>query len=131
MLQVSLIGNIGQDAVLKEVNGSKFISFTVAVNERYKNKNGENVEKINWVSCLLRGEPKIKDYLLKGAKVYVQGQLNVSVFKDSKGSYQSGINCIVDRVIPVVWVKNEVETKVESSINPEMMPDPVEDDLPF
>ena len=42
MLAVTVIGNIGNDAEIKEFNGQKFIAFNVASTERYKDRQGNN-----------------------------------------------------------------------------------------
>ena len=47
MLKLTLIGNIGKDAQLKEVNGQNCISFTVAINDSYYNNEGTKVERMD------------------------------------------------------------------------------------
>lgn len=42
MLAVTVIGNIGNDAEIKEFNGQKFIAFNVASTERYKDRQATN-----------------------------------------------------------------------------------------
>lgn len=52
MLAVTVIGNIGNDAEIKEFNGQKFIAFNVASTERYKDRQGNQHSRTTWVSCL-------------------------------------------------------------------------------
>lgn len=56
MLAVTVIGNIGNDAEIKEFNGQKFIAFNVASTERYKDRQGNQHSRTTWVSCLKPGE---------------------------------------------------------------------------
>ena len=49
MLQIEVIGNIGNDAEIKEFSGKKYVSFNVAHSEKHKDANGVNVETTTWV----------------------------------------------------------------------------------
>lgn len=73
MQQIQIIGNLGEDAQIRDVNNQKFVSFRVACTE--KRRDGENlVDVTTWYSCSMnRVSSKIVDYLVKGAKVFVQG----------------------------------------------------------
>lgn len=77
MLAVTVIGNIGNDAEIKEFNGQKFIAFNVASTERYKDRQGNQHSRTTWVSCLKPGESSVVTYLKKGTQVYVRGSLSV------------------------------------------------------
>jgi single-stranded DNA-binding protein len=43
MKQLTIIGNVGFDAVIKEINGNKFLEFSVAGNDRFKKQDGTTV----------------------------------------------------------------------------------------
>ena len=45
MIKLQIIGNLGKDCILKEVNGKKVINFSVANTERYKDSSGNQKEK--------------------------------------------------------------------------------------
>ena len=132
MLQIQLIGNIGTDAKVMEVNGNKFVSFSVGTNEKFKDSQGNHVEKSTWVSCILSKESPVKDYLKKGTKVFVEGDLSVKTFRNQNGEWQSGVNCRV-RKIELLSAK-KVDNNNDSNQNnnePETPPVEPEDDLPF
>lgn len=83
MQRVMLIGNVGQDAVIKQGNGNEFITFSVAVNEKFKNRDGIDVENTQWYNCLY--QPKtmaVAQFLKKGTRVYVEGKPTVSTYKN-------------------------------------------------
>lgn len=98
MLKLEVIGHIGNDAVLKDFNGKKYIAFNVAHSERYKDPQGNPVERTTWVSVLKPGESGILPYLKKGTGVYVCGDLSVKIYVDSRRQTQAGVNCLAREV---------------------------------
>ncbi len=78
MNKIQIIGNVGKDATIKQVNDKKSINFNVAVNEYYKDKDGNKVEQTDWFSCTIWRKPEqsteIAKYLKAGTKVYVEGK---------------------------------------------------------
>ena len=73
MLQCEIIGNIGNDAEIKDFGGKKYVSFNVAHSERKKDANGFT-QITTWISVLWYGEGGgIFQYLKKGSKVFVRG----------------------------------------------------------
>ena len=63
MIEINIIGRIGQDAVKKFVDGKTVISFSVAYSSVFKKKD-ESIPD-SWVSCSYWTESKIFDYLKK------------------------------------------------------------------
>ena len=88
MLKIEVIGNIGNDAEIKPINGNECVSFNVAHSEK---RNG--VECTTWVSVLLNGNGgNLFPYLKKGAKVFVRGNLSVNPYQDKNNQWRVGIN---------------------------------------
>lgn len=98
MLQVEIIGNIGNDAQVKDFNGKKYIAFNVAHSEKFKNQQGVETERTTWVSVLKPGESAVVQYLKKGTPVFVRGDLSVKAYKDNAGIWQVGVNCLAREV---------------------------------
>jgi len=74
MIKTSVIGNLGKDANVKEVNGKKVINFSVAHTEKFKNANGEDISKTTWVECAYWNDKiAVAAYLKQGTLVYVEG----------------------------------------------------------
>ena len=72
MFKATIIGNLGANAELHNENGSEFVTFKVAHNERFKSKDGTTNERSVWVSCILNGRADgLMPYLVKGATVAV------------------------------------------------------------
>lgn len=90
---VTLGGSVGQDPEVKEVGSSKVATFSIAVNEEYKNKQGEKVQNTHWFNCEawagLAG--LIEQYVKKGSNVYVQGTLAQDKYEDKDGNKRSAI----------------------------------------
>jgi len=85
---VTIVGNLGQDPEIRyTASGVPVASFTVAVNEVYKGKDGQKVKKVHWfrVSAFQRLAEVIGEYCAKGSKVGVRGQLQQRTWQDSEG----------------------------------------------
>lgn len=98
MLKGEIIGNIGSDAVEKDFNGQKSIMFSVAHSEKYKDSKGIQVEKTIWVSCFKHGDSAIAQYLTKGTKVYIRGNISISTYKDKNEIIQPNLSVSVSEI---------------------------------
>lgn len=99
MNETMIIGNIGQDAQIKDFNGKQFISFNVCDSESYTDADGVKHEKATWISCLkpvFNGSTKIAQYLKKGTQVFVRGHVSSRAFQKSDGTWGSSLNIKVD-----------------------------------
>ena len=94
MLQLEAIGTLGADATIREFNGQKFIAFSVAHTESYNDLQGQKHERTTWVSCLKFGESAVINYLKKGIRVFVRGELSTKIYT-ANGTTQVGVNCKV------------------------------------
>ena len=80
MLIAEIIGNLGYDAVVKQINGKDYVSFDVAHEER----NGNDKSTV-WVSVLWYGNGgNLLQYLKKRAKVFVRGRLQAGIYTSQK-----------------------------------------------
>lgn len=99
MLKVEIIGNIGNDAEIKEFGGRKHVSFSVAHSERRRDEAGGREEVTTWISILWYGEGGgLLRYLRKGAKVFVRGNLKVKMYTDKRGNRQAALNVSASEV---------------------------------
>ena len=92
---VILTGRIGQDPELKETkNGQKQVMFSLAVNEDYKDQNGNEVKVCNWVPCVIYGAlaESFSKWKKKGDLVTVQGSLTVREGTDKGGNNRTYTN---------------------------------------
>lgn len=99
--QVIISGNLGQDAELRTTaNNTNVCTFSVAVNESRKNKEGNWEETTNWVSCVVFGKRatnKLQSVLTKGTKVTVAGKLRVSTY-EKDGVKKTSTSVVADNI---------------------------------
>lgn len=91
MKNLQIIGNVGYDAQLREYNGKKFVSFTVAVNEKFTDNNGQKVERTDWFN-ITTYQTSLAEYLRKGTKVFAQGNPSVRPYQNREGEWNASFN---------------------------------------
>ena len=89
--KVILVGNLGQDPEIRTFqNGGKVANLRIATSESWKDRNtGERRERTEWHSVAIHSEPLVRvaeQYLKKGAKVYIEGQLETRKWQDQNGN---------------------------------------------
>lgn len=97
MQELQIIGHVGQDAQIKSSNGSSFISFTVAVSERYKNKEGVATETTTWFDVVNR-TTELAQYIRKGDKIFVRGSLKASIYVDKSNNTKIGLGLNANKI---------------------------------
>ncbi|MDO5621612.1 MAG: single-stranded DNA-binding protein [Paracoccus sp. (in: a-proteobacteria)] len=88
--KVILIGNLGADPEVRTFqNGGKVVNLRIATSETWRDRNsGERQERTQWHSVAIFSEPLAKvaeQYLRKGSKVYIEGQLETRKWQDQSG----------------------------------------------
>ena len=74
MIKLQIVGNLGKDCIVKEVNGKNVINFSVAHTEKFKDAQGNPKERTTWVECAYwTDRTAIAPYLKKGQMVYAEG----------------------------------------------------------
>ena len=89
--KVILIGNLGADPEIRTFqNGGKIANLRIATSETWKDRNtGERKERTEWHTVVIHSEPLVRvaeQYLKKGAKIYVEGQLETRKWQDQSGA---------------------------------------------
>lgn len=89
--KVILVGNLGRDPEVKSfANGGKVVNLRIATSESWKDRNtGEKREKTEWhsVAIFAEGLARVAEqYLRKGSKVYLEGQLQTRKWQDQSGA---------------------------------------------
>ncbi|MBF9028144.1 single-stranded DNA-binding protein [Rhodobacterales bacterium FZCC0188] len=88
--KVILVGNLGRDPEVRSFqNGGKVCNLRIATSENWKDRNtGERRERTEWHSVAIFSEPLARiaeQYLRKGSKVYIEGQLETRKWQDQNG----------------------------------------------
>lgn len=98
--KVILIGNLGQDPEVRTFqSGGKVVNLRIATSETWKDKtSGERKERTEWHTVAIFNEPlgKIAEqYLRKGSKVYLEGQLETRKWQDQSGADRYATEVVV------------------------------------
>jgi single-strand DNA-binding protein len=86
--KITIVGNLGKDPELRYTpQGTPVCSFTVATNERRKDRAGEMQDATTWFRVTLWGRQAetASQYLTKGRPIYVEGRLRVEEWMDRDG----------------------------------------------
>jgi single-strand DNA-binding protein len=88
--KVILVGNLGKDPEIRRTqDGRPMVNLRIATNETWRDKaTGEKREKTEWHAVVIFNENLCKfaeQYLRKGAKVYIEGQLQTRKWQDQNG----------------------------------------------
>lgn len=94
--KVILVGNVGKDPEVKLLpSGMSVANFTLATNERFKDKSGEFQERTEWHSLVAyqRLSEIVRDYVKKGSKLYAEGRIQTRSWddKDNQKHYKTEI----------------------------------------
>ncbi len=98
--KVILIGNLGRDPEVRTFpDGGKLCNLRIATSETWKDRNtGERRERTEWHNVVLRGDGLVRvaeQYLRKGSKVYVEGQLQTRKWQDQSGQDRYSTDVVV------------------------------------
>ena len=99
---VQIIGNLGGTPDMKFLNDDKshVVNFSVAVNERWKNRDGEPQERTTWlrVAAFNGIGQACAEYLACGDAVYVEGRLQVREYEDKDGNARTSVEVVASKV---------------------------------
>lgn len=100
--KVILIGNLGRDPEVRRMNsGEPVVSFSVATTESWKDKNtGEKRDRTEWHNVVIFNENLgrvAEQYLKKGSKVYLEGQLQTREYTDKEGAQRKTTEVVLQR----------------------------------
>lgn len=97
--KVIIVGNLGSDPEIRQFpNGGQVCNMKIATTEKWTNRDGERQEKTEWHSIAMFGEGLIRvaqDYLHKGDKVYIEGQLQTRKYTDREGQERYNTEIVV------------------------------------
>ncbi len=87
--KVFLMGNLTRDVELKYTPSNQPVAtFGLAMNRRYKTRDGENREETTFVDCeaWARTAEVMSEYLSKGRPVFIEGRLKLDLWQDKVGN---------------------------------------------
>jgi single-strand DNA-binding protein len=101
MNKVILVGNLGEDPNSRSIsNGGEVVHLRVATSESWKDRDGARQERTEWHRVVIFNEHLgsiAKQYLRKGSKVYVEGQLQTRTWQDNNGQEKYSTDVVLTR----------------------------------
>lgn len=98
MQKITIIGNLTHSPETKTVGDNTVCSFTVAVDRRFKNKDGEKVTDFFRINAWRQLGEVCDKYLEKGKKVAVVGELQARAYEGKDGSARVSLDIAADEV---------------------------------
>ncbi|MEE8257407.1 MAG: single-stranded DNA-binding protein [Acidobacteriota bacterium] len=137
--KVILIGRLGRDPEVKYTpSGQAVAKFSIATDETYKDRNGEQQRRTEWHNIVAwrRLAEICGEYLAKGKLVYIEGRIQTRQWEDREGNKRNTTE-IVAREMKMLSPKGEGDRSEPSSQQSESTPAPApspeitDDDIPF
>ena len=143
--KVILVGNLGSDPETRTIeSGAKVANFSIATSERYKDKNGNQVDKTEWHNIVMwRGLADIAEkYLKKGSQVFIEGKLRTRSWDDQNGNKRYTTEVLADNMTLLgrpegggaqgggAQASAPAPAK-NQTVQPSSKMDDIDDDLPF
>lgn len=100
--KVILVGNLGKDPEVRRLNsGEPVVNLRIATSETWRDKaSGERRERTEWHQVVIFNENLAKvaeQYLRKGSKVYIEGQLQTRKYTDQSGAEKYSTEIVLQR----------------------------------
>jgi single-strand DNA-binding protein len=119
--KVILVGNVGKDPEVKYTpTGTPVAKFSLATNEKYKDRSDEWQERTEWHNILAwqRLAEIVGEYVKKGAKLYIEGKLQTSSWEDRESGTKKYRTEIVARDLVLLGSQqNDGDTEDRSNRN--------------
>ncbi len=96
--KVILIGNAGQDVDVKSTSSGKAVTnFSLAINQPFRDKKGENTPRVEWVRCVAWNKQAeiAGKFVTKGQQVFVEGRLQTRQYEDRQGTTKTVTEVVV------------------------------------
>ena len=99
--KVILVGNLGDDPEVRSLNnGGEVVNLRVATSENWKDRDGNRQERTEWHRVVIFNENLgrvAKQYLRKGSKVYLEGQIQTRKWTDQSGQDRYSTEVVLQR----------------------------------
>ena len=99
--KVILVGNLGADPEARSLNsGGEVVNMRVATSESWKDRDGNRQERTEWHNVVIFNENLgrvAKNYLRKGSKVYLEGQIQTRKWQDQSGADRYTTEVVLQR----------------------------------
>ena len=130
---MEIIGRITADATVSETKaGKKVVNFSIAINDTYKTKGNDEVQKIvTYVNCSYWINPGVATYLTKGTLVECSGRVGANAWTNKEGEVKASLTFHVNSIKLHGKGNGGNATSVHIAPMVSASDKPVADDLPF
>ncbi|GGD17371.1 MULTISPECIES: single-stranded DNA-binding protein [Flavobacterium] len=100
--RVQLIGHVGKDPIIKEFeSGKKLANLTLATNDVYVSKKGDQVEQTQWHNIVAWGKTAetIEKFVEKGKKIGITGKLTSRSYDDKEGNKRYVTEVVINELL--------------------------------
>lgn len=95
---MNIIGRLTKDAEVRNLpNQKQVVNFSVAINENYRNRQGEWIEQTTFFDCAYWLSVKVAELLTKGALVELDGRAFTRAWVGKDGQPRSGLNFLTSK----------------------------------
>lgn len=136
--KIILVGNLGRDPELRyTTQGTPVCSFSLATNEKRKDKSGETQDITTWFRVTLWGRQAetASQYLTKGRPVYIEGRLRLGEWTDREGKTHQSLEVHATDMQFIGGTRGDESnvslTKAATADRPVTEPELSDDDIPF
>ncbi|MFQ5346431.1 MAG: single-stranded DNA-binding protein [Rhodothalassiaceae bacterium] len=119
--KVILVGNLGRDPEVRSLsNGSPVVNLSVATSETWRDKGtGERRERTEWHRVVIFNENLARvaeQYLRKGSKVYLEGQLQTRKWQDQSGADRYSTEIVLQRFRGELVMLDSASARAEGGV---------------
>ncbi len=136
--KVILVGNLGRDAEVRSTpRGDTVATLNLATTETWNDRDGQRQEKTEWHRVVLWGKQadSLKQYLVKGKQIYVEGRLQTRQWDDKDGNKRYTTEIRGDRLVLLGSAGGGRGAQPRDTSSPADAPEPAseltDDDIPF
>ncbi|MCP5369914.1 MAG: single-stranded DNA-binding protein [Rickettsiaceae bacterium] len=144
--KVVLIGNLGRDPEIRTTNdGKEIANFSIATSDSWRDKvTGEKKEKTEWHKIVIFSEglvKVVKNYVKKGSKIYIEGQLQTRKWNDDNNQEKyttevvlQGYNAtliLLDAKSDNNGFSSETRTKPDNKFSKDFENSDIDDEIPW
>jgi single-strand DNA-binding protein len=129
--KITVVGNLGRDPELRYTpQGAAVCSFTMATNEKRKDKDGQQQDVTTWFKITLwrHQAEAAAQYLTKGSSVYIEGRLRIEEWTDREGNNRYTLDV---QATDMQFIGERAEAATANSALPVMTGNNDSDEPPF
>lgn len=128
---MNIIGRLTSDAQVQTLSNNKqVVNFSVAVNDTYRNKDGETIQQTTFFDCSYWISVNVAKILSKGALVELSGRVSARAWVNAQGEAKAGLNFHTSKI--KLHHSKKSETAPKEAITPQALTTEEDfDDLPF